>query len=198
MKFYDRRTRFYKRSRKVLIQAAILLLLLLFTTALIAYIRLPRKTELLDPRGEGYNIAPLVLAAEGEPTRSPTVVTKVEIREVPPKEVQEQQLIKELYQEYQTDKSIIAKIVHVWGAERGREAVKVSFCESSHNPTASHRLSSAKGLYQIIASTWKGYKCSGSPLNADDNIKCAKKIFNKNGWGSSASWKASQGCHQLD
>lgn len=91
--------------------------------------------------------------------------------------------------------SVEDKILKAWGPTEGKRALKVAFCESSHNPKASHSNSSAKGLFQIIDGTWRGYKCEGDPLNPDDNIACAYKIYQRNGWGSSASWKASQPCH---
>lgn len=86
------------------------------------------------------------------------------------------------------------KIMQAWGPVEGKLAVKVAFCESSLNPEASHTNSSARGLFQIIRGTWKGYKCSGDPLIAEDNIACAYKIYQANGWDSTASWSASAGC----
>jgi len=85
------------------------------------------------------------------------------------------------------------KIRAVFGKD-GEMAVKVAFCESSLNPLVTHKTSSAKGLFQIINSTWKHFDCVGSPLNPNDNIRCAKKIFDKYGWGSTASWLASRRC----
>jgi len=73
-------------------------------------------------------------------------------------------------------------------------SVRVAFCESSLNPEAKHKDSSAKGIFQIIRGTWNGYKCTGDPLIADDNIACARKIYLKNGWGKSSSWLASKPC----
>ena len=67
----------------------------------------------------------------------------------------------------------------------------VAFCESSFNPSVKHKTSSAKGLFQIIDGTWKSNKCTGDPLNADDNIKCAKKIYDRQELGP---WQASRGC----
>lgn len=74
------------------------------------------------------------------------------------------------------------------------EAVHVAFCESSLNEKAAHQHSSAKGLFQVINGTWKSNKCSGDPLNADDNIACAKKIYDRQGW---RPWLASKPCHGL-
>lgn len=77
------------------------------------------------------------------------------------------------------------------------KAKKVSFCESSFNPQARHTNSSAKGCFQIINGTWKLFKCTGDPLNAMDNVKCAKKIYDHTGaWNTSGGWKASYHCHK--
>lgn len=73
-------------------------------------------------------------------------------------------------------------------------AVHVAFCESSLNPTAKSKGSTASGLFQIIRGTWNGYKCGDNPFDPDQNIACARKIYLRNGWGSSASWEASKPC----
>ena len=86
-----------------------------------------------------------------------------------------------------------SKIRAVFGAD-GEMAIKVAFCESSLSPLATHKHSSATGLFQIIKPTWKQFSCVGSAFNPDDNIKCAKKIYDKFGWGSSGSWLASKRC----
>lgn len=64
--------------------------------------------------------------------------------------------------------------------------------ESRFNPKARNPTSSAKGLYQIVNGTWKDHNCTGNVLNAEDNIKCAVKLHDKNGtrdWDASkANW----------
>ena len=65
-----------------------------------------------------------------------------------------------------------------------REALEVAKQESGFNPNAKNPNSSAKGIFQIIDGTWKLYKCTGSVLDYDDNIKCAVKIYKSNG-----SWR---------
>lgn len=81
--------------------------------------------------------------------------------------------------------------------ESAVQAKKVSFCESSFNPQSKHKESSAKGCFQIISGTWKHFKCTGDPLNAMDNVKCAKKIYDHTGaWNTSGGWKASYHCHK--
>jgi len=38
------------------------------------------------------------------------------------------------------------------------------------------KVSSARGCYQFVRSTWDRY-CSGSPLSENDNIRCAAKMI---------------------
>lgn len=78
--------------------------------------------------------------------------------------------------------------------EQSDRAAHVAFCESSYNPLLKNAGSSASGLFQIIRGTWIDNGCAGDPFNADDNIACARKIYNRYGWASSASWKASKHC----
>lgn len=86
-------------------------------------------------------------------------------------------------------------LIKYYFVSEGERAVKVAFCESSLDPRKTSSTSTASGLFQILKGTWSAYQCEGNPLNADDNIKCAYKIYQANGWGSSASWGASQHCH---
>lgn len=44
-------------------------------------------------------------------------------------------------------------------------AVAIAKCESSLNPNAKHLISSAKGLYQFTAPTWKWIKADGDRLD---------------------------------
>jgi hypothetical protein len=71
--------------------------------------------------------------------------------------------------------------------------LKVAYCESKFNPRAKNPKGTATGVFQIISSTWKSNKCIGDPTNADDNIACAKKIYEKEDtrpWVSSIEcWK---------
>lgn len=88
-------------------------------------------------------------------------------------------------------------ILDVFG-DKGSEALKVAFCESSLNPKSQHKTSSATGLFQIMKGTWKQFKCIGDPLNALDNTKCAKKIYDYYGsWNTRGGWSASYWCHRL-
>lgn len=105
----------------------------------------------------------------------------------------------ELYQKYQTNYTIIRKIVKAYGLTEGRTAVHVAFCESSHDPGKTNgKGSTASGLFQIIRGTWDGYHCTGNPFNADDNIACSYKLYQADGWNSSATWEASSNCWKGD
>lgn len=56
----------------------------------------------------------------------------------------------------------------------------VAVNESALDPSAANP-SGAKGLFQIVGTTWRGYGCTGDVFNAEDNIKCARKIYDRNG-----------------
>ena len=136
---------------------------------------------------------------------SPTVRSELE------RKILEAELRRQIEEELKNSKETsLEPAREVFGAEKGNDtieekiravfgkdgdmAVKVAFCESSLNPLVTHKTSSAKGLFQIIDPTWKHFDCVGSPFNPDDNIRCAKKIFDKCGWDSTASWLASRRC----
>ena len=65
--------------------------------------------------------------------------------------------------------------------------------ESNFDTEAKSKTSSAKGLFQILNGTWKEYECTGDSFNAEDNINCAVKIYEKEEWrpwvASFAKWK---------
>ncbi len=58
------------------------------------------------------------------------------------------------------------------------------------NPKAKNPASTAKGIFQILDGTWKGAGCKGDPLQALDNIACARKIYDDSG---TRPWDASKG-----
>jgi hypothetical protein len=60
----------------------------------------------------------------------------------------------------------------------GDKAIEIAFCESSLNPNAKNKVSSAKGLFMFIDKTWENY-CSGNVLNEDDNLDCFVKLYPK-------------------
>lgn len=66
-------------------------------------------------------------------------------------------------------------------------------CESEWKVDARNPNSSAKGLTQIIDSTWNYYKCNGDQNNGRDNINCSLKIIKKNGL---TAWDSSKNCWQ--
>jgi hypothetical protein len=91
-------------------------------------------------------------------------------------------------------RTLIEEIEYVFG-DQAELAKKVAFCESSLIPTRRSKISSAKGLFQIIDSTFRTFKCSGDPLNYVDNIRCAKTIYDYYGeFGTRGGWEASQKC----
>ena len=91
-------------------------------------------------------------------------------------------------------RNVTEEIEFVFG-EQAELAKRVAFCESSLIPYKESNVSSAKGLFQIINGTWKGFKCSGNPLVYQDNIKCAKKIYDHyDSFGTSGGWLESKNC----
>ena len=71
--------------------------------------------------------------------------------------------------------------------------VHVANSESGLNPLAKNPSSTATGLFQILKSTWQDAGCTGNPKNANDNLVCARKLFDKSGtkpWNESRdTWK---------
>lgn len=83
---------------------------------------------------------------------------------------------------------IEAKIRKVFG-ENGDIAVHIAFCESSLNPLAESKTSSATGLFQILS------RLHNIPkeilLNPDENIRIAHEMFTRQG---TRPWAASAHC----
>jgi hypothetical protein len=90
-----------------------------------------------------------------------------------------------------TQSATVDKIKAAFGKD-GDDAVKVAFCESSLNPEAKNKRSSARGLFQIMASV-HGVREKWL-LNEDVNIQVAKQLFDEQGWNP---WLASNNCHGL-
>jgi hypothetical protein len=77
--------------------------------------------------------------------------------------------------------------------------LEIAYCESGiqtpHdcygpiNPAAKNKYSTATGVFQILIGTWHNYKCTGDRTNADDNIACARKIYDARG---TRDWNASR------
>lgn len=67
----------------------------------------------------------------------------------------------------------------------------VDDCYGPINPNAKNPTSSASGVFQITKATWIGdsrYTCTGDIFNEDDNIACARKIYDARGvqpWNAS-------------
>ena len=57
-------------------------------------------------------------------------------------------------------------------------ALRIAKCESSLNPMARNKHSTAKGLYQFLDRTFANY-CEGDVFNPEDSIKCFIKLYPK-------------------
>jgi len=71
----------------------------------------------------------------------------------------------------------------------GHAMVAIARSESRFDPGAWNCASSATGIFQIIIGTWHGFSCTGSRVNPEDNINCARKIYDANG---TRDWNASK------
>lgn len=72
----------------------------------------------------------------------------------------------------------------------GHVMVDIARAESQFQPDAWNCRSSAGGLFQILDGTWSAYGCLGNKYSPQDNIECARKIFDANGtkdWNESKS-----------
>lgn len=69
--------------------------------------------------------------------------------------------------------------------------VDIAMCESGFNPKIKNPGSSASGIFQIIKDTWEDHSCEGDVFDAEDNIACAKKLYEKNG---TRDWNPSKSC----
>jgi len=74
--------------------------------------------------------------------------------------------------------------------------LQIAYCESGNgcagpiDPKAKNPNSSASGVFQILKGTWAAYGCTGDVFNEDDNIACARKIYDESG---TTPWNASRG-----
>ena len=59
--------------------------------------------------------------------------------------------------------------------------IAIAKAESGLNPLAKNKRSTARGLFQIIASTWYHYDCVGDKYSFKDSTECAVKIMKKDG-----------------
>ncbi len=59
--------------------------------------------------------------------------------------------------------------------------LKIARAESGFKPWEKNPNSSASGLFQILTGTWKLHGCEGDVFNAEDNIACARKIYDDSG-----------------
>lgn len=59
--------------------------------------------------------------------------------------------------------------------------VAIAQAESGFDCGIKNKISSARGCFQITKSTWFDTGCTGNVYNPEDNIRCAKKLFDKRG-----------------
>lgn len=60
-----------------------------------------------------------------------------------------------------------------------QKALDIAQCESSLGLNKVNPISSARGVYQFIDSTWEHY-CDGDVMNDRDNVKCFVELYSKN------------------
>ena len=75
-------------------------------------------------------------------------------------------------------------------------AKRIAYCESGFQWNAKNKNSTASGVFQYIAGTWRGTdegKAGLSPFDADANIRAALKYLGSR--QSAVPWAASLSCH---
>ena len=65
----------------------------------------------------------------------------------------------------------------------------IARAESEYNPLADNPDSTASGVFQILNGTWTDYGCTGNVWDEDDNIDCARIIYDESG---TRPWDASK------
>lgn len=60
--------------------------------------------------------------------------------------------------------------------------IRIAKKESNYRETAKNKSSTARGVFQILAGTWYSNNCVGDPLKFQDNITCAYKILDNQGF----------------
>lgn len=89
----------------------------------------------------------------------------------------------------QSQEQLIEQEIRLVFGKAGDTAVKVARCESGLNPQAKNKISSARGLFQIMQS-W--HKIDQKWLfNPNINILVAKQLYDEQGWNP---WEASRWC----
>ena len=67
--------------------------------------------------------------------------------------------------------------------------IEIARAESEFSPTADNPNSTAKGLFQILDGTWEDYGCQGDVLDIQDNLACARLLYEESG---TTPWNASK------
>ena len=57
----------------------------------------------------------------------------------------------------------------------------IAFCESRYNPYAASSISSAKGVFQFLDSSWRAWG-EGSVYDANENVRAAIKYYQVSGF----------------
>lgn len=145
------------------------------TVAMSLYFQSTQSNELISPLPKERLIE---LARASEITPTPTVTPEIVVLSPTPTPAP-----------IKTEKTEIEeKISEVFGKD-GDLAIRIAKCESSLNPRAKNKDSSARGLFQIMQS-W--HKIDEKwLLDPDINIKVAKKLFDEQG---TVPWNASKWC----
>ena len=87
-------------------------------------------------------------------------------------------------------KSEVEKLIVKYFGDDAEMALKIAKCESGFNEKAKNKTSTASGVFQIIKGTWiSNRKAMGLStdldlrFDAEENIKTAKYLFGRRGWG---------------
>lgn len=123
----------------------------------------------------------LAIAAIAAPPAVPVRSEPVPVVVQPPVETRAEQ-IERLILETFPDAPIMLEIAY---CESGAQTP--TDCHGPINERAKNPTSSASGVFQITKATWEG--CAGDIFKAEDNIACARKIYDKRG---TQPWDASR------
>lgn len=71
--------------------------------------------------------------------------------------------------------------------KEARIMLAIAKAESGLKETAKNKISTARGVFQIVFHTWENNNCTGERLEWKDNTKCAIKIMKRSGF---TQWEA--------
>lgn len=140
-----------------------------------------------------FTILVFLLIAQNAPTRNITVETVItpetEEKLIVSHVRAEEPILIEPSRDILTDESPPEEIIARWCEYFDysfEKAYYLAHCESRLNPLAENGVSSAKGLYQFLSSTWRT-ECEGNVLSAIHNSRCAIKLLSE---GKENHWEA--------